>query len=556
MSAALDLVVMAREPTAEWAATHEPPPFDPKPFTRAELYRWFRGGEPTADACEKLLAWASRARGGLDLALAEGLHALQQRERLPRHGFHLDDYAREILDLGKRAAETLAQLGRELRTRPLLREALRAGRVRLRAAETVLPVAKGDAEAAWVQRAETLTVRQLEQAVEKARQGGAVLPPDGEDWLRFRARLQPEEQDVVDEGLALAGRLLPGSTTMARLEAMLQEVLGSFPGDPSADERRRLGRSFRPIQPPGAAERAREAALEAETDRWALLTPVGEWPAPAVQFEEAATAQEIDATLRQLADLRARWDDIIGYCAHALRKSRMHQLLGFSTFRHYVEERLGLSGTTVAQRAALQERLEASPALQEARRQKLPYEKLRLLARVPDPEIGAWAPRAHALTCIALRRRLEGERERQMRARRTFSVSLPRRVAVLLAAAIAVVREKARAFLSPGRCLAVIALHAVETWRPALRRSRSGSQRVRARDGDLCTVPGCSHRSAHSHHVVFRSHQGSRRDDNQTGVCGYHHLRCIHPGHLKVFGRAPDGLTWLVGGRPFTGRRG
>jgi hypothetical protein len=56
--------------------------------------------------------------------------------------------------------------------------------------------------------------------------------------------------------------------------------------------------------------------------------------------------------------------------------------------------------------------------------------------------------------------------------------------------------------------------------------------------------------------VVFRSHQGSRRDDNQTGACGYHHLRCIHPGHLQVFGRALDGLTWLAGGRPFTGRRG
>ena len=34
------------------------------PLTRAELERWFRGGEPEADACEQLLAWAARIRGG------------------------------------------------------------------------------------------------------------------------------------------------------------------------------------------------------------------------------------------------------------------------------------------------------------------------------------------------------------------------------------------------------------------------------------------------------------------------------------------------------------
>jgi hypothetical protein len=83
---------------------------------------------------------------------------------------------------------------------------------------------------------------------------------------------------------------------------------------------------------------------------------------------------------------------------------------------------------------------------------------------------------------------------------------------------------------------------------------RTGSQRVRERYGGHCTVPGCSHRSAHSHHVEYRSQGGSLSDDNQTGMCGYHHLDCVHPGHLKVSGLAPDGLTWLVDGEPFTGR--
>jgi hypothetical protein len=40
-----------------------------------EIETFFRGGEPEADACEHLLAWAARKRGTLDVALAEGLAA-------------------------------------------------------------------------------------------------------------------------------------------------------------------------------------------------------------------------------------------------------------------------------------------------------------------------------------------------------------------------------------------------------------------------------------------------------------------------------------------------
>jgi hypothetical protein len=572
MAPALAMVVMASEAPAEWGARHVPPPLDLTPFTRAELYRWFKGGEPTADQCEKLLAWASRARGGLDLALAEGLHALQQGERLAELGFHLDDYGREVLDLGKRATETLALLGRELQARPLLREALRSGRVRLRAAETVLKVARGEAEPGWVERAATLTVRQLEAAVEKA---GVDPAGEEEEWLRLVARLRPLEHELVDGAVELAGRLLPGSSRIERLEAVTQEFLGEHPGDPEADAARKLGPAFEPL---GPAKDARQAALETETDRWAILPPVADWPAPDLRAAlsdhpersgspegechdcwpeeskgETATAKAIDALLREVARLRAAWDDIIGFCAHAIRQSRMYLFLGFSSFEHYCDERLGLPARTVEQRAALERKLQASPALQEARRQKVPYEKLRLLARLPEGEIGPWTQKAHGLTCVALRRRLEGERERQLRARRKLSVPLPRRVAVLLAAACERIRQLSGCAYSVGKCLGILAWHFIQTWKDALPR-RTGSQRVRERDGGHCTVPGCSHRSAHSHHVEYRSQGGSLSDDNQTGACGYHHLDCIHRGHLHVSGLAPDGLTWKVGGEVFTGR--
>jgi hypothetical protein len=553
MLAAMDAAVhcpakfaAAAEP---WLSSHAPPVVELEPFTARELDAWFRGGELEADVCERLLAWASRARGGLDLAIGEGLDALTKGDRLASLGYHLDDYAREVLDLGERNALALAHLARELRTRPLLSDALRTGKVQLRAAQTVLAVATGDEEARWVERAARLTVRELEVEVRRA---GAAPADADEDWLRFRAQLRPEERELVDEGLDLAREVMPGASRLERLEALSQEFLAAFPTDPDEDDAA-IREACQPIGA-GDAGDVREAALEAETERWAALPEVGAWPAPDVRFYETATASGVDARLRELASLRARWDDLVGYCAHAIKRTRLHLRLGFADFRHYCEQRLGLPPRTVEQRAKLEERLWASPALREARRQKLSYEKLRLLATLPEHEIGAWTPRAHALTCIALRRKLEGEKERQMRAAGSLSAALPRRVGALLAAAIQAVRTRAGEVLGAGRCLAIIAWHFLETWGGHSRRKTSRSQQVRERDDGKCQVPGCSHHGAHSQHVNFRSHGGGDEPENQVAVCGFHHLRCIHGGYLRVTGRAPDGLTWWLAGKPWTGR--
>jgi hypothetical protein len=528
-----------------WAARHAPPDLELEPFTPAELDRWFRGGEPEADECERLLAWASRARGGIDVAIAEGLHALRKGDHLAELGFHLDDYAREVLDLGKRAAEGLALLGAELRTRPRLREALRAGRVGLRAAQTVLRVATGEAEALWVERAARRTVRELEEAV---RRTGADPGEAEEEWLRLRTHLPEDERSILDLGLDVAGQAMPGSGRIERLEALAQEYLAEFSMDADGDATRLLVPAFGPVMP---GERARRTALEAETERWATLPPVGEWAAPE-GFDEAVTAQEIDRRLRALAALRARWDDVVGHCAHAIRRSGMHLRLGFATFRHYVEERLGLPPRAVEQRAAFEEKLSRSPALQEARRHKLSYERLRILAILPEREIRGWIQRARSLTCVALRRAVEGERERQMRARRVLALPVPRRVAVLLAAAVETIRERVGRPVSTGTCLAILATHFVEHWKGLVKRSPSRSQQVLERDLGWCQVPGCSHRAAHSHHVLFRSRGGGDEPQNLAALCGFHHLRCVHGGHLSVHGQAPDGLTWLLHGAPWT----
>jgi hypothetical protein len=524
-----------------------PLPGELEPLTGAELYEWFRGGEPLADDCEAALASLARVRGATDVAIAEGLDLLRRGDRLAGLGCHLDDYAREVLDLGRRATEGLARLGRELGARPLLREALRAGRVRLRAAQTIVKVAVGDAEAAWVARAERMTVRELEAAVRAEGRGEEAEEP----WLRLRACVAPDDRVVLDAALELAGEVVGGSR-FERLEAIAQEFAGTHPLAPDAkvDVSERGG--FRAV---GPGRELRRAAMEAETGRWEVLTRVRDVPSPDVSFDETDDADTVDAKLRRLARLRAESEDVLAWCAVALRRSGLWRLLGYDEFRHYCDERLGLSARSVEERAKVEERRWASPALQEASRQGLPFEKLRLLSALPEPEIASWTPRAHALTCIALKRALHGERERQMRAQRRVAAALPLRVAAVVAAAVQAVRERTGLPLPVGKCLAIVAAHFIRTWSALVKPRKTRSRKVRDRDLGRCQVPGCSRGATHSHHVLYRSRGGSDDLDNQIGLCAFHHLRCIHGGWLRVLGRAPDELRWFLRGEPWEGPR-
>jgi hypothetical protein len=244
--------------------------------------------------------------------------------------------------------------------------------------------------------------------------------------------------------------------------------------------------------------------------------------------------------------------DVLGYCAHVIRKTRIFRHFGFTSFRHYVTERLQLPVRAVEQRADLEERLWESPALREAKRQRVSYEKLRLLATLPEAEIGPWTPRARASTCVELRRRVEGEKERQMRSTNRLGVSLPRRIAVLVAAAVQSVCALFGRPVPTGTCLAIVAAHFIETWKHFLTPRRTRAQKVRERDG-YCLTPGCSRPAGQSHHVEFRSRGGNDDLANQGSECAFHHLGCIHGGYLTVVGKAPNDLTWLRKGKPFTG---
>jgi len=210
-----------------------------------------------------------------------------------------------------------------------------------------------------------------------------------------------------------------------------------------------------------------------------------------------------------------------------------------------------MGARTVQQRVALERRLHDLPALREAMRAgRVSYEKARVIAEhADDRTVDEWLRRAEGTTCIALRRESDTEHEAQMCARGELDLRMPRRVASLLNAAIRAVRASSDRFLKAGECLERMAEHFLETWTEALKERSSPQKRAIARDGGLCTVPGCSRPAVHVHHVVYRSRGGGDDPANLTSLCAAHHLRGVHRGYLRVRGQAPDRLSWFLTGR-------
>ncbi len=191
---------------------------------------------------ERIFVGVARGREAIDLAIGEGLCALEDRDWLMDLGFSkMTDYAREKLGLAATTARDKVKLARDLETRPFLREAVRSGKLSPRRALEVLPVARGEGEKPWLLLAATLSVRELRRAVARARggpaEGAAPEPPDEERWKLLSLPLRPEDRAVVAEAMRLAGELLGrGAPTWQRLEAMAQEFLGSHPAELGEDE--------------------------------------------------------------------------------------------------------------------------------------------------------------------------------------------------------------------------------------------------------------------------------------------------------------------------------
>ncbi len=493
-----------------------------------------------ARTIEALYVMVARGPGALDVTIGEELDAMGTGERVLVLGHSgLGDYAREELGIEGSTAQKMARLARELRSRPLLRAAVQEGTVTARHAESVLRAARGDDEALWVERARNETVRALKAAV---KDGGAD-PDEDECEVHFRANLAPELRAIVDLAEELAGRIVgAASPRRERMRSVCSEYLGTHP---APEDGQAAGSVF--FAPADDLEPLKEW-LEQQTEQWASLTRPAPVPAPeavACDADVRALHEELRRRVRQ----RQEWDELFGFLALLFRSIKGWQYVGFASFAHHCEERLGMAPRTVAQRAALQRRLYELPALRVAmREQRVSYEQARLIARhAGEATVQEWIRRAEQLTCIELRREIQGKEEAQMCARRQYRAWLPRCVAGLLALTIQAVRKTEGRWLSPGECYAKACAHFVEIWKHVLAGPNTVPKRVRKRDRGFCTVPVCSRAADHAHHIEYRSAGGSNEMRNQTSLCATHHLRGVHMGRIRVQHVPPDRLRWELG---------
>jgi len=96
--------------------------------------------------------------------------------------------------------------------------------------------------------------------------------------------------------------------------------------------------------------------------------------------------------------------------------------------------------------------------------------------------------------------------------------------------------------------LLVLLREFAEAWDVDHSQRRRTRQRVYTRDGWRCMARGCtSRRHLESHHVIYRSHDGSDADDNLVCLCRFHHQLGEYGVLAKVRGMPPLGLMWELG---------
>src|SRR5438128_8951628 len=329
-----------------------------------------------AHAIDALLRNISSGHGALDIALGEGLDTLTVGRRAMDLSYsNIGDYAREELGINAGTAVKMARLARRLRDRPLVREAVRRGELTARKAEIIAPLAVGDEQARWILVAKAETVRELKARVK------APPDPDDEEWVNLCADVLPEKLPTLDKGLRLAGVIIGATATkMQRVNAWAQELLSTHiaPPDERADDV--LFASEDDFE-------ALKERLEQENRQWADLALVD--PVKAEQFSGEIDPWRIDAELKGLVERRAHWDEVFAHVAMLFKSSRAWEPLGFASFGHYCEERLGMAERTVAQRIALERSLYRIPLLRRPLREKrVRYEEARVIARPAGGEGG------------------------------------------------------------------------------------------------------------------------------------------------------------------------
>jgi hypothetical protein len=539
---------------------------------------------------------AELARSGAPLrrvlaALAGRLVATSAWDRL---GYvRLRDYARERLGLSARQVQDLAHVDRELQRLPRIEAAFVAGRVTWTKARLLCRVAAPENEGPWLEVAQRLTARALAREVRavdaRSLEAGGV-PETDEDgveevpretvWLSVTPRVRARWSRARLLARRVAGEALSQAAVAEFVAAEVMSAIG-VDGDPGPITPLHPPRPAKPSTRPLHGSVRENRSPDPRADGCAPHGPSQLPPflAPLVEGLESADAIELDARLRRALKIEQRWMAEMSPLLLEVAQSRNYRFRGDSSLAVFAREQLGMSPRKVHALLRLERACARSSELRAAFREgRLSWVQahalIPLLVLEPaEPWRAAWVAHAEAISV----RRLEEDVERALVTGELDPSSLsedvqtgahltvekpaewplatlffvaPTDVARLFKAILATVQRRIERrngrTARESEALDAMLEHCFETW--ALPNAKvQREHRVFERDGWRCTVPGCtSYRNLHSHHIVFRSDNGSDDAWNRTALCAAHHQRAVHQGigRIRIRGRAPGALRF------------
>ncbi len=560
--------------------------------------------DPTDDAASRCAALAG-AGGAVRRELAAAAGAFVAIRGWERLGFaRLADHAVERLGVSGREIQDLARTDAALARLPRVDAALVSGRLSWTKARLLARVAVPEDEERWLGVAVALSARGLAHEVRAVDVGSLEAgerAAEGEEEGR-RETLQLRCSSEVKGKWHRARRLAPrvAGQTLAPwqcVEAVAAETWSAVSLD-AVD-----------AAPLVAAADAGDAAAGVAAVRPAFRQP-GAQPSPVARLPRAEVralraredgetegldAFALDARLRELVAFEQRADARLADALLAVAEGRRYRALGSPNLDAYARDALGLSPRRARMLLRLARAARRVPQLGRAWRSAqlsfLQAYRLVPVALAAPEHVGGWIARAREVTCRQLEEEVDAallaadldpggfaadgglgaaqptfertfesrEVDRQPGAQATapaetsrLLVNGPADVMRLLRATLCTLRRRIER--RTGRCptqgeaFGAMLDHALAEWLSRVRRPVRRAERVYARDGWRCTVPGCSsYRNLEDHHVVFRSLGGSHALANRTTLCAWHHHRGVHAGRVRCTGTAPDGLRFELG---------
>ncbi len=586
----------------------------------------------------------ARQQNRLRLRLGELFDALYEDDGHHALGFSsFAGYGVERAGRSERWCHDTRRLARRIRLRQLasVRQAMLSGRLSWSMAEVLVRVATANCEHRLLEEASSRTVRQMKALCKGS---GELDDKDAPPVRASRAvgapeRLMVEMSRMVVEHIE--GRRIDDEVFLTALLGEAQSTLHELGARPIAgvvvpevdakavraldemkhrvDAHHQSGPDPAPVVDPEATQTLGEAGIGRFVgpldDPSSRPSSCRSNPSEQVTHGIAVAddpplprdVEGIDREIRRCVRQMAERDLRIGRLARSMIGRGGWWALGYATREQYATERVGLSLSSLEQRATLARRAEKQPALADALVSgKISYEAALAISRIPNlgPVMAKlWVDRARRRTVLHLREEVNAVRlrwsldnaascappddaalaeiaelERKIQTGELFSSLLgtarlrPPQTFVTLPAGTGCevrfcVSADVRAHLSEveaqfrnlaGPKASFVAFMCIclwDAWLPWLEARDDKWAAVFRRDRHRCSNPVCDRTDITPHHLEFRADGGGDEDENIATLCAWCHLQGVHGDRIVALPPASN-IHWWIGRTPVLEIRG